>query len=145
MAMFPTLVVVAKPLTENDDDADSAVVLALAKVVRPVTPRVDERVEAPVTDSVPRAEILPAVAMFPFEVVVALPLTNKLFETESWVVEALAKMFNAPENVCEARLRSATLDDRAVSLTEADGKVTPPADTVKPFEAVRSPPKVPVL
>ena len=75
--------------------------------------------------------------------VVAKPLTKNEFETDSCVVDALPKMFN-PVNVCDARLRSATLDERAESFTDADGSVRDPDDRVKPLEAVRSPPNVPV-
>ncbi len=82
--------------------------------------------------------------IFPFEVVVAKPLTKNAFETESCVVEALLKMFKAPENVCELLLRSATFDESAESAIEADGSVRDPDDNVNPLEAVRSPPNVPV-
>ena len=127
MEKAPVLVVVALPLMDSADEIDRAVVDAL--------PRVD----SPVTPSVPRVD------MFPLLVVVAKPLTNKLFETDSWVVEALLKILSAPENVCDARLRSATFDDSAASLIEAEGRVRDPDDRVRPFEAVRSPPNVPVL
>ena len=114
------------PLTDRAEEMDSAVELALPSVVSPVTPSV------------------PTVAMFPLEVVVAKPLTKSAFEADSCVVLALLKMFNAPENVCDARLSNATFDDSAASEMEADGRVREPDDTVKPLEAVRSPANVPV-
>ena len=114
----------------------------VAKYAEPVEPMLVVEacvnVESPVTLSVPAVEI------FPFDVVVAKPLTKSVLETDSCVVDALLKMFKAPENVWEARLRSATLDDKAESLIDADGSVRDPDDKVKPFEAVRSPPNVPV-
>ena len=87
---------------------------------------------------------VPSVEIFPAAVVVAKPPTANDDDAESAVVDALLKMLSAPENVCDARLRRATFDDSAVSLIDAEGRVSAPAERVKPFEAVRSAPKVPV-
>ena len=60
------------------------------------------------------------------------------------MVDAFEKMFNAPENVCEALSSNATLADSAASAIESAGNVSVPVVRVKPFEAVRSPKNVPV-
>ncbi len=166
--MFPAEVVVAKPPTVSDEETERAVVEAFASVVKPVpvkpeivgeVARTSEPVPVwfvvvkavpPAIESdvfvvrVPSVEMFPVVEKFPLLVVVAKPLTKSAFETESAVVDALLKMFSAPENVCDARLRSATFEESAESAMDAEGSVSAPPDRVKPFEAVSNPPNVPV-
>ena len=74
---------VALPFTQRPVETESLVVVALTKVVKPVTPRVPVSVEFPTTAKSLCVEIAPA------EVVVALPLTQRSVETESLVVVAL--------------------------------------------------------
>ena len=84
----PEMVVVPLPPTYILSKAESLVVEAAPESeARPVTEKVEERAVAPVTVRDPCVEMLPAL------VVVALPLTSSVLETDRAVVEA------PPENV----------------------------------------------
>jgi len=107
---------------------DPKVEVPSAKLIPPVVPS-ERRVPGVVE---PMPTLPPLVARYVEPVVV------------SWVVEAFWNVFNAPVNVCDARLSSATFEERAESAMDADGGVSVPEDSVNPFDAVKSPPNVPV-
>ena len=82
----PAEVVVALPFIQRPVETESLVVVALTKVVKPVTPKVPVRVEFPRTANVLCVEIAPA------EVVVALPFTQRASEIDTLVVVALTNV-----------------------------------------------------
>ena len=74
------------PFIQRAVETESLVVVALTKVVLPVTSKVPVRVEFPTTAKSLCVEIAPA------EVVVALPFIQRPVETESLVVVALTRV-----------------------------------------------------